>query len=197
MEKAGDIMSKVLLHICCGPCATYPVPALREQGYEVMGYFFNPNIHPFTEYLKRKEALEMFASKVDLKVIMAENYDPVTYFQNIAYRESQRCRLCYTLRLEQAAHIARKGKFDYFTTTLLVSKYQKHNLIKEIGEAMGEKYGVPFLYQDFREGFSQTGVISREMGLYRQQYCGCLYSEIERYAPRELKKQIFKSGENG
>lgn len=193
--KAGDILPKVLLHICCGPCASYPVPVLREQGYEVMGYFFNPNIHPYTEYQKRKEALQQYADNVDLKVIYDQKYNPVEYFQNIAYREAQRCRLCYTMRLEQAAHIARKGKFDSFTTTLLVSKYQKHNLIREVGEAMGAKYGVPFLYQDFREGFAETGVRSREMGLYRQQYCGCLYSEIERYAPRDLSREIFKMGD--
>ncbi|MGI5921479.1 MAG: epoxyqueuosine reductase QueH [Syntrophomonadaceae bacterium] len=181
-------MAKVLLHICCGPCATFPVPTLREQGHNLMGYFYNPNIHPYTEYLKRKEALEQYAEKVDLKVIYDEKYNPVDYFQNIAYRESHRCMICYQMRLEQAAHIAKKGKFDYYTTTLLVSKMQKHNTIKDIGEAIGKKYGVPFLYQDFREGFKQTGVISREMGIYRQQYCGCLYSEMERYAPRGLKK---------
>ncbi|MGI5912404.1 MAG: epoxyqueuosine reductase QueH [Syntrophomonadaceae bacterium] len=184
-------MSKVLLHICCGPCATYPVPVLREKGYEVMGYFFNPNIHPYTEYLKRQEALKEFACQTELKVIYDEKYDPVNYFQNISYRESQRCLFCYRLRLDQAAHIAKKGKFDYFTTTLLVSKFQKHHLIKEVGEAMGEKYGISFLYQDFRAGFKETVLRSKNMGLYRQQYCGCLFSEMERYAPRDLVKEIF------
>ena len=146
-------MSKILLHICCGPCASYPVPRLREQGYEVMGYFFNPNIHPYSEYVKRHEALEEYARETNLKVIYDEDYNPIEYFQNISYRETQRCLFCYRLRLEQTAHIAKKGKFDYFSTTLLVSKYQKHQLIKEVGEAIGEKYGVPFLYQDFRVGF--------------------------------------------
>ena len=180
-------MSKVLLHICCGPCASDPVPRLREEGFELMGYFYNPNIHPFTEYQKRKEALEDYARQVELKVIFEPDYKPVDYFQNITYRESRRCLLCYQMRLEQAAQIARKGKFDYFTTTLLVSKYQKHELIREIGEAIGEKYELPFLYRDFREGFRQTGIIAREMGLYRQQYCGCLYSEMERYQSSRKK----------
>jgi len=180
------------LHICCGPCATYPVPKLREQGYFVMGYYYNPNIHPYTEYLKRQEALEKYAQFADLKVIYDEEYNPIEYFQNISYRESRRCLICYEMRLQKAAHIAKKGKFDFFTTTLLVSKYQKHQLIKEIGEAAGEKYGVKFFYQDFREGFKESGVISREMGLYRQQYCGCLYSELERYAPQQLKRKLFR-----
>jgi len=170
------------------------VPALRDEGYELMGYFFNPNIHPFTEYLKRREGLEEYARQTELKVIYDEKYNPVEYFQNISYRESQRCLFCYRLRLEQAAHIAKKGKFNYFTTTLLVSKYQKHQLIKEVGEAMGAKYGVPFLYRDFREGFKETVLRSIAMGLYRQQYCGCLYSEMERYAPHDLVKEVFGKG---
>lgn len=180
---------RVLLHICCGPCATYPVPWLKEQGYEVMGYFYNPNIHPFTEHEKRKEALQVYAELAGIKVIYEEGYDPVTYFQQVTYRESQRCRFCYQIRLERTAQIARKGKFDFFTSTLLVSKYQKHELIKEIGEEMGDKYGVPFLYQDFREGFYETVTRSRAMELYRQQYCGCLYSEMERYASSKRRKQ--------
>lgn len=184
-------MEKVLLHICCGPCATYPVPSLREEGFNLMGYFYNPNIHPYIEYIKRKESLEEFAKQTDLKVIYEEKYNPVEYFQTIAHREHIRCRFCYQIRLEQAAHIAKKGKFDYFTTTLLVSKYQKHNWIKEVGEAVGSKYGIPFLYRDFREGFKDTVKMSKELGLYRQQYCGCLYSEIERYAPKDLAAEIF------
>ncbi|MEA1960073.1 MAG: epoxyqueuosine reductase QueH [Bacillota bacterium] len=183
-------MEKVLLHICCGPCATYPVPALREEGFEVMGYYHNNNIHPYMEWLKRKEAVEQYAEIADLKVIYDELYAPVEYFQRISFRESRRCFFCYQMRMEQAAHVARKGKFDYFSTTLLVSKHQKHDWIREIGDAAGSKYGVPFLYRDFREGFKESGERSRNMGLYRQQYCGCLYSEVERYAPKEIRERL-------
>lgn len=183
-------MGRVLLHICCGPCASYPVPSLREEGLELTGYYFNPNIHPYTEWLKRKQSLEDYARAVDLPVIYDEKYNPRAYFQKIAFRESQRCLICYQMRLEQAAHIAKRGKFDYFSSTLLVSKHQQHDLIRELGEAISKKYGVPFLYRDFREGFKQTGEISRAMGLYRQQYCGCLYSEVERYAPAEVRKLL-------
>jgi|SRR5665647_820823 len=185
-------MPRVLLHTCCGPCASYPVPALREEGFELVGYYYNPNIHPYSEWLKRKEALEQYAGAVDLQVIYDEKYNPVEYFQNISYRESRRCFICYQMRLEQAAHIAQRGKFDYFSSTLLVSKHQQHDLIRELGEAIGEKYGVPFLYRDFRVGFKETGELSRAMGLYRQQYCGCLYSEVERYAPAEVRKLLKK-----
>lgn len=183
-------MPRVLLHICCGPCATYPVPALRDEGFELVGYFFNPNIHPYNEWMQRKQALEQYSGEVDLKVIYDEKYNPRDYFQKIAYRESHRCMICYQMRLEQAAHIAKRGRFDCFSTTLLVSKYQKHDSIRELGQAIGAQYGVPFLYRDFRVGFKKTGEISRSLGLYRQQYCGCLYSEVERYAPREVRRLL-------
>ncbi|HPT68503.1 MAG TPA: epoxyqueuosine reductase QueH [Syntrophomonas sp.] len=174
-------MPKLLLHICCGPCASYPVPALREEGFELMGYYYNPNIHPYTEWQKRRDSLQDYATAVNLQVLFDEDYDPAQYFQTVSFREARRCFYCYQLRLEKAAQIARKGKFDYFTTTLLVSKYQRHDWIRELGESIGEKYEIPFLYRDFREGFRQTGINAREMDLYRQQYCGCLYSEMERY----------------
>lgn len=174
-------MPKLLLHICCGPCASYPVPALREEGFDLMGYFFNPNIHPYTEWQKRRESLQSYAEAVDLPILYDDEYDPSQYFQTISFREPRRCFYCYRLRLEKAAQIARKGKFDGFTTTLLVSKYQRHDWIQELGQLIGEKYEVPFIYRDFRGGFRQTGINARKMGLYRQQYCGCLYSEMERY----------------
>jgi predicted adenine nucleotide alpha hydrolase (AANH) superfamily ATPase len=186
-------VKKVLLHICCGPCATYPVPWLRDQGYMVMGYYSNSNIHPYSEYIKRQEALAEYAQIADFKVIWDQEYNPVKYFQNMAFRESNRCMLCYSMRLENTAHIARKGNFDFFTTTLLVSKHQNHELIRSIGDAAGKKLGVEFLYHDFREGYKQTIDASKKMGLYRQQYCGCLYSEIERYAPRELVKNMHRT----
>ena len=183
-------MARVLLHICCGPCASYPVPALREEGLETVGYFFNPNIHPYNEWLQRRQALETYAAAADLKVIYDDKYNPRDYFQKVAFRESHRCLICYQMRLRQAAHIARRGRFDYFSTTLLVSKHQKHEVIREVGEAIGAEYGVPFLYRDFRAGFRQTGETARAMGLYRQQYCGCLYSEVERYAPAEVRRLL-------
>ena len=181
---------KVLLHMCCGPCSTYPVPELWNEGFELHGYFYNPNIHPYTEYQKRENGVREFADQSDLPVFYDQEYQPLKYFQAICYREKQRCLLCYQLRLNRAAQIAKHGHFDFFTTTLLVSPFQKHHLLRELGEAIGEKYRVPFLYRDFREGFGETVVRSKAMGLYRQQYCGCLYSEIERYAPANIRELV-------
>ncbi len=147
-----------------------------------MGFFYNPNIHPYTEYRQRFDALQEYARQQELKIIGDANYDPVEYFHHITFREQKRCLLCYQIRLQKTAQMARSGKFDYFSTTLLVSPFQKHHFIKEAGEIAAEKYGVPFLYRDFRDQYKETVSRSREAGLYRQQYCGCLYSEQERYA---------------
>lgn len=148
---------------------------------QVYGYFFNPNIHPYTEYVKRKETLEKYAGEIGLNMIYDSGYDMEEFIRGVAYRESQRCRMCYTLRLGQAARVAKKGGFDCFSTTLLVSPYQKHEMIREMGQAAGDECGLPFYYADFRPGYREATARSREMGMYRQQYCGCIYSEKERY----------------
>ena len=172
---------KILLHTCCGPCSIYPVDFLREKGMDVYGYFFNPNIHPYTEFARRRETLEKYAGEIDLKMIFDEDYRLEEFLQSVAHRESRRCLICYATRLDQTARVAKRGGFDRFSTTLLVSAYQKHELIREIGQASADKYGVPFHYEDFRPGYKEATVLSKKMGMYRQQYCGCIYSEKERY----------------
>ena len=172
---------KVLLHICCAPCAIYPLKALRSKGFEVMGFFYNRNIHPYQECLRRENALKTYAEQEDLEVIYQEGYDMETFLQNVAFREEERCSYCYHDRLKTTAAIAEHGKFDYFTSTLLQSKFQKHDMIRSIGESIGKSYGVPFLYQDFREGWKEGIETSKRLNMYRQQYCGCVYSEKERF----------------
>jgi predicted adenine nucleotide alpha hydrolase (AANH) superfamily ATPase len=172
---------KILLHICCAPCAIYPLKSLQKQDLDVMGYFYRYNIHPYTECLKRQEALEFYANKTDLRVIYQEGYDLEGFIQNVVYRESDRCTYCYHERLRSTALVAKRGKFDYFTSTLLYSKFQKHDTIKSMGESIGNSVGVKFYYQDFRNGWKNGIEESKRIGLYRQQYCGCIYSEKERY----------------
>ena len=172
---------KVLMHLCCGPCAIYPVKALRKEGTEVMGFFYKNNIHPYTECLKRQEALEKYAAQIDLRVIYQEGYDLEGFIQNIVHREADRCRHCYHDRLRTTALLAKRGKFDYFSSTLLYSKFQKHELVRSIGESIAKSVGVPFLYHNFREGWKEGIETSKELQMYRQQYCGCIYSEKERY----------------
>jgi len=172
---------KVLLHICCANCAIYPIKTMRETGLEVMGFFYRHNIHPYTECLRRQEALETYAGQIDLKVIYQESYDLEGFIRNVVFREAERCNYCYHDRLRSTALMARRGKFDYFSSTLLYSKHQKHDLIRSLGESIGKTVGVPFLYQDYRQGWKEGIECSKQMGLYRQHYCGCIYSEKERY----------------
>lgn len=148
---------------------------------DVMGYFYRHNIHPYTECLKREETLQAYAASIDLKVIYQQGYELERFLRKAAFRESNRCNVCYHDRLKATALTAKRGKFDAFTSTLLYSKFQQHERIRSIGEALGQEKGIDFYYHDFREGW-KTGVeTSKRLGLYRQQYCGCIYSEKERY----------------
>ena len=175
---------KVLMHICCGPCAIYPTRVLREQGCHVRGYYFNPNIHPYQEFARRRDTLAAWAQQQDLPVIYSQDYDLEGFLRETVFRESERCRFCYLLRLESAAKVAKRGRFDALTTTLLYSKFQKHDLIVEIGREAARRNGLEFLYHDFREGWREGIRESKASGMYRQQYCGCIYSEKERYYRR-------------
>ena len=172
---------KVLLHMCCAHCAIVPLKKLRQAAFQPFGFFYNPNIHPYQEYLRRKGTIETYAKRAGLKMIYRDEYDLEGFLRSVVYREHERCRHCYHCRLEATAKMARKGKFDAFTTTLLYSKHQNHSLIKEIGESLAKQFSVPFHYEDFRKWWQEGIRESKAMGLYRQQYCGCIYSEKERY----------------
>ena len=172
---------RLLLHICCAPCTIYPLGLLRDENMDVMGFFYRHNIHPYTECLKRQEALEAYAEQIKFKVIYQEGYDLEGFIRKVAFRESERCNYCYHDRLKSTALLAKRGKFDYFSSTLLYSKHQQHELIRSMGESIGKSVGVPFLYRDYREGWKEGIECSKQIGLYRQHYCGCVYSEKERY----------------
>ena len=176
---------KILVHICCAPCAIVPVETLGGSGFTVMGYFYRHNIHPYTECMRRQDTLTEWDGSTGLRVICQEGYDMEGFIRNVVFREADRCTYCYHDRLRATALVARKGKFDCFTTTLLYSKFQKHDLIRSMGEAAGKSAGVPFHYVDFRKGWKEGIARSKEAGMYRQQYCGCIYSEKERYYRRE------------
>ncbi len=173
----------ILLHICCGPCAVYPLALLRQQGHKVTGWFHNPNIHPYKEFRRRIEALEEFARQTDFCVEIDRSYGLREFLRRVVFREdrSKRCGLCYEMRLLPTAQLAAAQGFDAFTTTLLYSKYQNHALLKSQSEALAVQFDIPFFYHDFREGWQQGIDESVAMGLYRQPYCGCIYSEQERY----------------
>ncbi len=174
-------MKRILLHVCCANCAIYPLKRLEQNKAEVYGFFHNPNIHPFQEYRRRLGAVESYFKSQGVRLIIQDEYDVEGFLRNVVFREENRCPYCYHRRLQTAARAAKKGSFDAFTTTLLHSRHQKHELIREMGESVGRRLGIPFYYEDFRVGWKEGIEESKRIGIYRQHYCGCIYSEKERY----------------
>lgn len=175
-------MRRILLHTCCAPCTLYPLKALRGREWSVHGFFYNPHIQPYQEFQRRLEALESLSAMEELHLIVRGDYDLERFFRNVAFREQDRCLYCYSLRIEATARLAAKSRFDAFSTTLLYSKRQKHELVASIGRAAAQKFGVRFHYEDFRAGWREGQDRARSLDLYRQKYCGCIYSESERFA---------------
>lgn len=178
----------MLLHICCGPCAAYPVKYLRENGYSLSGYFYNPNIHPYKEFQKRLETLKDYAKQVELELVIDEQYCLEKFLLQSLHDKQGRCHNCYEMRLRQTARYAKEHGYESFSTTLLVSPYQKHQLIIEVAEQVAQQEDIPFMYIDFRQGWHEGVAISKEMELYRQPYCGCIFSEKERYFKPKKEK---------
>lgn len=172
---------KILMHLCCGPCTAYPLSVLQKEGLTVEGFFYNPNIHPFKEFQRRLAALEALSARMGFKVEYHRRYGLKEYLRRVVFHEEQRCAICYEMRLAAAVRQARAVGADAFTTTLLYSRYQQHDLIRWQAEQLAREHDVPFYYQDFREGWEQGVEMAREMNLYRQPYCGCIYSEQEQY----------------
>ncbi len=176
-------VGSVLVHCCCAHCTAYPINHWRKQGYEVAAFWYNPNIHPYTEHQSRLGSMKSLAKNMDFPLIVAEGYDVKDYFAKVTGHEADRCRYCFQLRLMKTAETAIRLGFAAFTTSLLISPHQKHELLLEIGNRLlTREEGVSFLYADLRKRYSDSRHITKPLDLYRQQYCGCLYSEWERYA---------------
>jgi len=174
---------KLLLHICCAPCTIHPFASLKERDFDsVTGFYYNPNIHPYTEYKNRRSTLEEYSKNHKVDVIF-HKYDIENFFRRVSGHEELgvRCAVCWRLRLEETARYASKNAFTHFTTTLLVSPYQDKEAIRAIGDEAAAKYGVEFVYEDFTGGFEAAQDKAKEENLYRQKYCGCVYSERERF----------------
>lgn len=192
------------MHMCCGPCACYPTKHMREEGHQLTGYFFNPNIHPYREFRHRLTTAQEFGEKVGLPVVVEHKYMlheflekavPIDKGTDYLNTDCRRCRMCYAWRLHQSAVYAKEHNFDAFTSTLFVSPYQDHQMMKEIAESIAKIVKIPFYYEDFRVGFEEGTDISLELELYRQPYCGCIFSEEERYsnAFKKARKRKYKA----
>ncbi len=202
-EEAGPLKKgkgkRILLHICCGPCSTYTIGRLREERFSVTGFWYNPNVHPFSEHERRRECIEEYARGVGLPMIWWPNYEMVEILRRVSGNEAEgdRCSIDYRMRLEKTAEVAVQEGCDAFTTTLLISPHQDQTLIREIGEELGPKYNLEFYFENFRRGWTERGRLAKEHNLYRQNYCGCIYSEWERYGRRASLEEGASCAESG
>ena len=179
-------MKRILVHVCCGPCAVYPIKKLLAGRFGVYGFFYNPNIHPEEEFKKRLEASKKLASLMGIETLFHDQYDPLPFLSGLAVLgkaeplKDERCETCYAIRLKKTAETAKECGFDYFSSSLLFSKRQFHDIVVSVGKKIEKEVGVSFYYEDFRSGWQEGIEESKKMGLYRQNYCGCVFSRIER-----------------
>ena len=172
---------KLLLHICCAPCANRPIAQLQARGHTVTGFWYNPNIHPFTEYRARRNCLREYAKEIGLPLLERDDYGLRPFVRQVAADIPGRCVKCYEMRMYETARQAAEGGFDAFTSSLFISPYQNHELMAQVARQAAEACGVEFFYQDFRPLFREGQQFAREHGFYMQKYCGCVFSEQERY----------------
>ena len=191
-------MDKVLLHCCCAPCSLSCIDPLRAEGIEPTAFWYNPNIHPWKEYEARRNCLLEYAPTIGMEIRVQEDYGLRDFCRAICEDLDHRCGYCYGIRLYAAAKFAAENGFDSFTSTLFVSPYQDHEKMRTIAEAAAKQYGIEFLYRDFRPGFREGQAVARQEELYMQKYCGCVFSEAERYGKKIEKdcKQPLKFYEN-
>ncbi len=179
--KTSGLKPRMLLHTCCAPCSTHVLELLREV-FELTLYFYDPNIHPREEYEMRRDEMKEYAEKSSVAFVEGP-YDVERWFELTKGHEadkegSERCFLCYEVRLRESARFARDNRFEYFGTVLSISPHKRADKINKIGLSLAEEYGIRYLEADFKkkDGFKRSIVLSREHGLYRQDYCGCVYS---------------------
>ncbi len=187
---------KLLLHTCCAPCSVYCIKALRQEGIEPTLFWYNPNIHPLGEYNLRRDCLKQYAESIKVKLEIVDEYGLDNFVcqvnRNTTPDLTKRCEaFCYPLRFRKVCEYAKQNGYDTVSTTLLYSIYQKHDFIVQIFQELAKEYGLTFLYRDFREGWREGQETARQVGLYMQKYCGCVYSEEESIFARSNRK-LFK-----
>ncbi len=175
-------MKKLLLHMCCAPCVTVPLTRLKTE-FEITGFFYNPNIHPENEYKIRLDELRSYLDQLDVELIVGE-YDTKRWFELVRGLENEpeggkRCEICFKMRLDRTAKFAKNHNIDFFTTVMSISPHKNAALLNEVGKEFGLKYGVQFFEANFKkkDGFKQSVMLSRQHNMYRQNYCGCVFSQ--------------------
>ena len=180
----------VLLHICCAACAIGPYRALTDAGHRVTGFFYNPNVHPFIEFRRRLKAVKVLQERLPMPVIYDEEYGLLRYLQQVDWDARTRCADCYRLRLERTAELAVKRDIPAITTTLLGSTHQDVDLIARIGREAAERHGREFLVEDWRPLAEAGHDEAKRIRLYLQNYCGCIFSEHERF--RDTSTHVYR-----
>ena len=178
--------NKLLLHTCCAPCLIGTMQVIEKSGdFETSCFWYNPNIHPYTEYKSRLDALIFYTSGNNINLAVRDYYGLVGFTQNVINNLRERCGYCYDVRIKESAKYAKENGFDMFSTTLLVSPYQNHEKIKEVCEKYAKEFEIKFFYADFRINFREGQKSAREKNIYMQKYCGCIFSEQERYLQKK------------
>jgi len=181
---------RILLHICCAACAIGAHRELTAHGHEVCGLFYNPNIHPLIEFRRRLKSLKVLQESLPLPVVYVEHYGLREYLDRVDWRGPARCADCYRLRLDRTAAEARARGFEAISTTLLTSGHQDHDLVRSIGAECAQARGVRFFYQDWRSLAEENRRWAGELRLYRQQYCGCVFSEYDRF--KDTTRHLYR-----
>ncbi len=181
-QKINSSKEKILLHACCAICSGYPISLLKDMGYSVIVYFYNPNIYPLDEYQKRLEAQQKLCEHFGVELIVGE-YEPDVYHNYVQGLENEpekgaRCTKCFDLRLRSCAKLAKQMGIEIFTTSMVISPHKNYEKLTQIGEEIATEYELKYLSTNFRkqDGFLKTNEISKSLGLYRQNYCGCRFA---------------------
>ncbi|MBN2584157.1 MAG: epoxyqueuosine reductase QueH [Planctomycetes bacterium] len=185
----------LLIHVCCAECLLGPLDELR--GRSTAAYFYNPNIHPLIEFRRRLKAVKILAEREGIECVCDEDYGLRPFLDQVDYRGENRCGQCYRMRLTRTAELARQRGDEAFTTTLLVSRHQQHEVVRQVGEQVARESSVPFAYFDWRHLAEAAHGEAKRRNLYRQQYCGCIFSEYERYKDTGLHLYHGSDGNSG
>ncbi len=200
VEQSKDLKGigngRVLMHLCCAPCAEFPVMLLRQEGFEIDGLYYNPNIHPLEEWQLRLENVKRFSELKDMQIYVDESFMEEKWRNHPSAKKKDHCAMCYFMRLDFAAKFAAEHGYAAFTTSLFVSPYQNHEAMNRSAEQAAKRYGVRFLKRDFRDGFRLGQEMAKQDELYCQKYCGCIFSLGETRYEKKLRKRFNLAAED-
>ncbi len=177
--------NRLLMHICCAPCSGALLQRLGDEGFQISGFWFNPNIHPLEEWTRRRGSVADMAASLNLPMRWIDDIRQSEWLERWTPGDAGRCASCYDIRMDEAASMASREGFTLFTTSLLISPYQDHEAVRMAGEQAAQRHGITFLYRDFRPFYREGQNLARTRGWYMQKYCGCILSHAESDHPKK------------